>query len=134
MAVPNILGVGVGLVDKGLVDLNFAALVAGTGFSNVDTITAHAGGTRAAGVPLTSMINHITVCATTADSVLLPAAVGGQVIVVRNDGAASTTMYAAIGTSDTINAVAAATGVAMAAAKTMVLFSVPAAWFGVLTA
>lgn len=134
MAVPNILGVGVGLVDKGLVDLNFAALVAGTGFSNTDTITAHAGGTRAAGVALTSTINHITVCATIADSVLLPAAVGGQVIVVRNDGAASTTMYAAIGTTDTINTVAAATGVALAAAKTMVLFSVPGAWFGVLTA
>lgn len=134
MAVPNIHGVGVGLIDKGQVDLNFAALAAGTGLSNVDSLTAHAGGTRAAGLALTSLINHVTTVGTTADSVLLPAAVGGQVIVVRNDGANSLTMYAAIGTTDTINTVAAATGVALAAAKTMVLFSVPGAWFGVLTA
>ena len=41
-------------------------------------ITATPGGTRAAAIPLTAAFNRIAVCATAADSVALPPAVGGQ--------------------------------------------------------
>lgn len=134
MAVPNTLGVGVGLRDGALIDANFTAITGGSGFSFTDSITAHAGGTRAAGVALTTTLNRISVCATNADSVLLPAATGGQFIVIANAGAASAQIFAAIGTSDTINAVAAATGIVLATNKTIVLWSFVGAWHGVLTA
>lgn len=80
-------------------------------------ITAHAGGTQAAGVPLTAKTNIVSVCATGGDSVVLPlAALGLNDIVVRNNGAASLQVYGA-GT-DTINLVATATGVAVGIGKT----------------
>jgi hypothetical protein len=98
-------------------------------------LVAHAGGTRAAALPLTAAINHIGTCATAADSVSLPPAVGGQEMVVVNSGAAAMQVFAAVGTSDTINGIAAATGVSMAAAAKEVFVSPgPGLWFGILSA
>jgi hypothetical protein len=82
-----------------------------------NTITAHAGGTRAAAVALTANVNHITVCATLNDSVALPPAIAGLSVFIANDGAANAKVYAAVGTSDTIDGVAAATGVTLSAAN-----------------
>ncbi len=80
-------------------------------------LTAHAGGTQAAGLALsaTVCVHHVTVCATAADSVLLPVLVVDDVHIVFNFGAASMQIYGA-GTS-TINDVATATGVAIPAGK-----------------
>jgi len=116
------------LFDPGLI-------TSGGGMSYVTGITARAGGTRAAGTPLTAAVNHITVCATAADSVVLPPAVGGQEMVVINGGAAAAQVFAAVGTSDTINGVAAATGISLAAAGKEIFVSPgPGLWFGILSA
>lgn len=116
------------LFDPGLI-------TGGGGMSFQDGITARAGGTRAAAVPLTACINRISVCATAADSVALPPAVGGQQMAVINGGAASAQVFAAPGTSDTINGVAAATGIALAAAgKAQFVSPAPGAWFSILSA
>jgi hypothetical protein len=116
------------LFDPGLI-------TGGGGFSAVTGLVAHAGGTRAAALPLTACINHITTCATAADSVSLPVAIGGQELTVINSGAASAQVFAAPGTSDTINGVAAATGIALAAAgKAQFVSPGPGLWFSVLSA
>lgn len=83
-----------------------------------DGITAHAGGTKAAAYQLTAAINRISTCATNGDSVLLPAvsvADVGLQVEVYNDGAADAQVFG--NGSDTIDAVATATGVVLTAAK-----------------
>jgi|SRR5215467_5566489 len=119
--------VGVGLHDM-------SPIVNGTGFTGA-SIAARAGGTRAAATAITQALTLIAVCATTADSVALPPATGGQVLWISNGGSASAQVFAAVGTSDTINGVAAATGIALAAGKTIMLMSpISGTWFGVLSA
>jgi hypothetical protein len=95
-----------------------------------DNITAHAGGGRASATKISGMINRVTTAATLDDSVALPPAVGGQMIIVCNAGLAAITVYAAVGTNDTINGVAAATGVNLAVATTaMFCSSTAGVWF-----
>ncbi len=89
-------------------------------------ITATAGGTQALAQALSALVSvhEVTVCATNADSVKLPApSVVGELHLVINNGAASLQVFGS-GT-DTINAVATATGVAVATIKR--------AWFIALT-
>jgi hypothetical protein len=85
----------------------------------VTGITALAGGARSAATPvLSGGFNEVTTVATATDSVCLPPAVYGMEIVVHNAAAANAMqVFAAFGTTDTINGVAAATGVAQAAGK-----------------
>lgn len=78
-------------------------------------LTATAGGTKAAALPLVNAVNQISTCATAADSVLLPPAVAGISVLVINDGAASCQVFGQ-GT-DTIDGVATGTGKALANAK-----------------
>ena len=86
--------------------------------SSSNGLTAHAGGTQAAALPLVSAINNVTTVATAGDSVLLPASAAGMEITVTNNGVASMQVYGA-GT-DTINGVATATGVAQLPGQTVV--------------
>jgi hypothetical protein len=117
---------GVGLHD-------ISQLASGNGWSAA-SITAHAGGTQALATPVRSACTLIAVCATAADSVQLPPAVGGQVMWLTNAGAASSQVFASPG-SDTINGIANGTGIALANGKTMTLISpLAGAWFGVLSA
>jgi hypothetical protein len=103
--------------------------------SFANNITARAGGTRAAAVPLLAAFNRISVCATVADSVALPPATGGQEVTVINSGAAATQVFAAPGTADTINGVAAATGISLAAAgKAQFVSPDVGLWFSILSA
>jgi hypothetical protein len=103
--------------------------------SFANNITARAGGTRAAAVPLLAAFNRISVCATAADSVSLPPATGGQEVTVINSGAAATQVFAAPGTADTINNVAAATGISLAAAgKAQFVSPDVGVWFSILSA
>lgn len=69
------------------------------------TITAFATGGQASATALTGEYNTVTVCATANDSVKLPAAVAGQIVTVRNLGAAICAVFPASG--DAINALAA---------------------------
>jgi hypothetical protein len=117
---------GVGLHD-------ISQLASGNGWSAA-SITAHAGGTQALATPVRTACTLIAVCATAADSVQLPPAVGGQVMWLTNAGAASCQVFASPGT-DTINGITNATGIALANGKTMTLISpLAGAWFGVLSA
>ena len=108
---------------------------AGGGRSYTGTATARAGGGRANATKLTAAINRITTCATAADSVAIPPSVGGQVIYVANATAAAAQVFADPATSDTINGVAAATGVSLAAGKTANFTSpAPGVWVMLLSA
>jgi len=112
-----------------------AIAASGGGRSFAGTVTARAGGGRANATRLTAAANRVSVCATAADSVALPPAVGGQVIHLSNAGAAACQVFADPTTSDTINGVAAATGVSLGAAKSASIASpAPGVWFWVLTA
>lgn len=116
---------------QGLHDISL--LASGNGWSAA-TITAHAGGTQAAATPVRSACTLIAVCATAGDSVVLPPAMGGQIMWLTNAGAASAQIFAAPG-ADTINGVANATGIALAASKSTTLMSpLAGAWFSILSA
>lgn len=85
--------------------------------SFLGSITALAGGTLTANTPvLNAAFCEIAVCATGADSVVLPPAKVGLNITVTNSGAASAQVFA--NGTDVINATAGATGVALAAGAT----------------
>ena len=77
--------------------------------SSSDTLTAHAGGGQASALQITSEVNRVTTVATSGDSVVLPASVAGLTVLINNSGANPMQVYG-LG-SDTINGVAAATGV-----------------------
>lgn len=101
-----------------------------------DTITAVAGGGQTNATQLAAGHNNVTVVATAADSVKLPLAAPGLRVLVRNSAANSMQVFGA-GT-DTINAVATATGVAQAATTSALYYCVTAApagkWFRILSA
>jgi len=99
----------------------------GTGYSGsletqstTTAITAHAGGGQGPATQLTTMVNNITVCATTGDSVILPASSPGLQITVINNGAASCNVFPPSGSS--INALAANTALACAATTVTIFF------------
>ena len=101
-----------GLTLTGSVTATFVAGGTTTG------ITAKAGGGQS-GTLLTTANNFISVCATAADSVVLPAAAPvGAPVYVRNDGAKNAQVFAV--TPGTINGVATGTGVALNAASSAV--------------
>lgn len=83
-------------------------------------IVATPGGTQAAALALTAALNELTTVGTAADSVKLPLAVAGLSVQVFNTTATSAQVFGA-GT-DTINSVATATGVALAAGKNAIFF------------
>lgn len=90
-------------------------------------ITAKAGGTQA-GTLLTAANNFISVCATAADSVVLPAAAPvGAPVYVRNDGAKAAQVFAV--TPGTVDGAATGTGVVLnAAASATFRQSVAGTW------
>jgi hypothetical protein len=94
-------------------------------------ITAFATGGQGSATPLTSMINRITVCATTGDSVKLPISVAGMVISVLNAGAASLNVFPGVG--DFINLLAVNTALAVPSTKGATFYcAVTGTWHAVL--
>src|SRR5467141_182711 len=78
-------------------------------------LVALAGGGQTGATPLKGRTNEVATVATAADSVILPVSVPGTVLIVLNNaGANSMNVYAQVG--DTINAIAANSPFAMAAA------------------
>lgn len=117
---PTVKAVGAGATPLETVSVSTLLTVAGLLSLGApeNTLTAHAGGTQAAALALSASVSvhRVTVCATNADSVKLPApSVAGELHVIANDGAATLQVYGS-GT-DTINGVATATGVAVATGK-----------------
>lgn len=88
--------------------------------SSQDKITATAGGGQGAAFPITAQRARVTVVATTADSVKLPASVAGLTIAVLNSGANSLNIFPATG--DAINALAVNAAFALAAAGATTYF------------
>lgn len=91
-------------------------------------ITAHAGGGKPSATVLTAQINHVSVVASAADSILLPPALAGLRVTVINRGASACQVFGQ-GT-DTINGTATGTGVSQASG-TKVTYECPIAtqWF-----
>ncbi len=107
---------------------SIASIVAG-GFTATDSITALAGGAKP-GTLLTSVVNRVSVAATAGDSVSLPASSAGLICVIINDVARSIQAYGLA--SDTVNDVATATGIPVAATSMAVLFCpVAGKWYSI---
>lgn len=88
------------------------------GLNREDSITAHAGGTQAAAYQLKRSLNRVTVVGTAADSVALPKAIAGSIVLLANsDAADSMNVYAKPGSGDTINGSSTSTAFAQAAGK-----------------
>lgn len=101
--------------------------------STTNAITAHAGGTQALGVPLTTGINRVTVVGTGGDSVVLPASTPGVSVVVVNTAALSLNVFPAVG--DQVNALGANAAFAVATTKVAAFFCTNAGqWHTILTA
>ncbi len=83
--------------------------------------TAHAGGGQASATQLGMGLNVVTVVATAADSVKLPPAFAGALVAVVNADSTDSMTVFGYGT-DTIDAVASATGNAQAAGKGKLYF------------
>lgn len=96
-------------------------------------ITAHAGGGQANAVVITARQFQISVCATLHDSVKLPPALAGMVIMGANDGAAGADVYPATG--EQINGAGANVIFALANTKRVLFFCVANGfWNAILTA
>lgn len=79
-------------------------------------ITAFAGGGQTSATQLNYGLNQVTVVATAADSVQLPACTVGAIVYVTNDDSTDAmTVYGKLGRTDTINGTAGATGVSQVA-------------------
>jgi len=117
-----------------------AGLSAGTSFAlaGIETsLTAHVGGGQGSALALsaTKMIHNVTTVGSANDSVILPAATGsGKIHLIKNSAAAnSLQLYAA--STETIDGVTSATGVAIAAGKSrLVVDGAAGNWFSLLGA
>jgi hypothetical protein len=105
----------------------------GGGHSAASGITAYAGGGQANATPISAGINRIGTCRTAGDSIGLPRATGGQLLVVLNGTNNACQVFAAPGSTDTINGLAGSAGVNLATAKVAMFCSAgPGAWFWLL--
>lgn len=103
------------------------SILAGQAFNNqlygqsmgTDTITATPGATQGTALLLTAPLNRITTAAV-GSGVLLPPAIRGMEVVITNDGANTTQVFAS-GT-DTINGTAGSTGVALTVAASPTIY------------
>lgn len=95
-------------------------------------ITATPGGTQAAGVPIVSRYNRVSVCATGGDSVTLPPLAPDLIIWIANDGAAALGVFPALGQSINAGAVNAVFSVTIG--KPCLFVATPDRWQTILSA
>jgi hypothetical protein len=131
MAIPNRFQSGFRLEDGDAINKALATPQWQTNYG----ITALAGGARNSSTPVLVLgANTVTTVATAADSVVLPVAVAGSVVWLRNADSADAVQVFANG-SDTINGTAGATGISVAAAKSVLFVAATNnVWFSLLTA
>lgn len=103
-------------------------------FTATTGLTALAGGGATGATQLQPGLNNVTVVATNDDSVILPVAKAGTLVLVVNSDSTQNIKVHAVG-SDTINGTAGATGVAQSAGITA-LYTCPTdtKWFRLLSA
>lgn len=89
------------------------------GVSAEDGITAHAGGTQAAGYVLNNSINRVATVGSAGDSVVLPPAIQGSILILDNASGTSMNVFGAVGSGNTINGTAGTTAFAVAGAKSV---------------
>lgn len=123
---------GFRLFDGSALNRLFARVFQG-GLNREVGITAHAGGTKAAGYQLTRSLNLIATTASANDSVILPKAIAGSIVVVTNNGAQTAAVYAK--GNDTIDGNSAATANSLATTKTrFYVCYATGAWFTFISA
>ncbi len=103
---PSPFQTGKRLIDGSTLNTNFGH----PQLSSQTGITATASGTQATAFLLTTRVNNVTTVATAADAIKLQANPLGKVVWVMNNGANSMQVFGS--NSDTINAIATATGIA----------------------
>lgn len=96
MAITTLNNGDLGSVFRAALNSMFSELYTG-GSTAAASITAYATGGQANATALTGKVNQISTCATSGDSVKLPAAVAGLFIVVINSGAADCAVFPASG-------------------------------------
>lgn len=97
-------------------------------------LAAKAGGGQSGATPITATFNRFTTVATAGDSALLPAALPGAFVTVKN-AHATNSMNVFPSTGDAINALAANAAYALAATKAAQFFCVTqGTWDTILTA
>lgn len=129
MAVPQRLESGKRLADDDALN----DILATPQWQTTTGIVALAGGGRTGAPVLNAGSNEVVTVASGADSVVLPKAVLGAVIVVVNAGASSLQVFA--NGSDTINGTAGATGVAQGNGLTaLYIASDLGQWYRILSA
>ena len=85
-------------------------------------LTATAGGVQATSAVVTAAINQFTTVASGADGVKLPVCVAGMEIWIINDASANALqLFGSDTTADTIDTVTSATGIAVSAAKRVIV-------------
>ncbi len=119
-------------VNSATLDLTGAELIAalsgGDSGALVTGITAFAGGGQSSATVLTGRFNNVTTVATAADSVKLPAAAAGLVVVVRNGAANALAVFPATG--DAINALSANASITVPTLGTMTFTAINATtWY-----
>lgn len=103
-------------------------------FSSQTGIAAHAGGAKSGATALTKQISRVVTVASDGDSILAPPATAGGFTIITNGHASNGISVYGAGT-DTINEIATATAIYLAAGKTMVLgCALAGAWDGPVTA
>ena len=131
MATPVRVTGGVGLIDTVNPVFQTVTIATVNGWiyeSAVDGLTAAAGGGQVAALALTSEMNRLSTVATVGDSVKLPPSVAGLTVLIENAGSNACQVYG-FGV-DTINAVAAGTGVSQMSGSVVLYTSYGAgAWF-----
>lgn len=91
--------------------------------SFTDAITAAALGTQAAATPLTTAMNNVNTVAGANDSVMLPPATAGKMVLVANPSAATLDVYADIDSPlDQINGTIGTTAYSMTTGKNAMFF------------
>ena len=85
--------------------------------STADGLTAHATGGQGSATPITTKLARFSTVATLHDSSILPAAIAGSSLTVRNDGVAGMDVYPQ-NNGDIINALAVNTPLTCGAAST----------------
>lgn len=119
------------LGSGGVVDAATGATLVGG--APLDGLVAHASGGRASATQLQYGMNRVITVANAADSVALPPAVKGAQVILINDGASAAQVFAVVGSTDTIDGIAAATGVALTNAKRDIFYCLTAgAWQSLL--
>lgn len=124
---------GEGLRSMGLITGDSG--LGSAGYTYANNLAALAGGGQSGATLIAKAFNRFTTVATAADSCQLPLAYGGQCILITNAHASNAMqIFGNSAGTDTINGTAGATGISLAAGKTIELNSYPGLWHGILSA